>query len=214
VRSAIKSETAAGEPETERKIGVVRPDCGADGREERERVTPERRGGFSLLRVIARRWGAPHRPPLLGIVWVGGMLSLLVWLSGLHLGLFLIPPFVATMTIVLCLPDATVAQPFAVIAGSTLGTLIGTAAVAALGPGPQTAALAAVAALMILPLLHAYHPPGVALALYPALLHPGLWFALKVVLPFTFTVVSSASLLSRWVSSWPAYPLPLHPDQE
>ena len=172
-----------------------------------------RGGGLAALGAITRQWGAPHRPPLPGIVWIGALLSALAWLGGRDLGLLLIPPFAATMTIVLFLPDASVAQPFAVIAGSTLGALIGTAAAAGLGSGPETAALAAVVALAALPRLRAYHPPGVALALYPALLHPGPWFAVAVVLPFTLAVVASASLLSRWVASWPAYPLPLRPHQ-
>ena len=58
-------------------------------------------------------------------------------------------------------------------------------------------------------LLRAFHPPGVALALYPVLLHPGNWFPLLVVLPFTVIAVGSAALLSRLVDKWPQYPKPL-----
>jgi CBS domain-containing membrane protein len=68
---------------------------------------------------------------------------------------------------------------------------------------------AALAALLLLPLLRAYHPLSVALAMYPALLHPGFWFAVQAVLPFTLTAVLSAALMSRLLRSWPRYPAPL-----
>jgi hypothetical protein len=48
----------------------------------------------------------------------------------------------------------------------------------------------------VLPLLRAYHPPGVALAMYPPLLHPGVWFAVQVVLPFALVAVISTALMS------------------
>jgi hypothetical protein len=69
--------------------------------------------------------------------------------------------------------------------------------------------LAALAALIVLPLLRAYHPPGAALAMCPALLHPGLWFAVQVVLPFTLVAVISAALMSRLLRNWPQYPASL-----
>ena len=72
--------------------------------------------------------------------------------------------------------------------------------------------VAAVAAFGILNLIHAYHPPGVALAMYPLLLHPGDWFPLIVVLPFTVVAVGSAAVLSRLVEGWPRYPKPLKSD--
>jgi hypothetical protein len=71
------------------------------------------------------------------------------------------------------------------------------------------AILAAVAAFGIINLIHAYHPPGVALAMYPLPLHPGHWFPLTVVLPFTVVAAGSAALLSRLVGERPAYPKPL-----
>lgn len=44
---------------------------------------------------------------------------------------------------------------------------------------------------------------------YPLLFHPGNWFPLVVVLPFTVIAVCSAAILSRLVHEWPAYPKPL-----
>jgi hypothetical protein len=63
-------------------------------------------------------------------------------------------------------------------------------------------------AMIMLPLLRVFHPPGVALAMCPALLHCGAWFAILVVLPFTLAAVISCAVLSRLVSSWPRYPAP------
>jgi hypothetical protein len=43
----------------------------------------------------------------------------------------------------------------------------------------------------------------------PKLFHPGNWFPLVVVLPFTVIAVCSAAIRSRPVDEWPAYPKPL-----
>jgi CBS-domain-containing membrane protein len=75
--------------------------------------------------------------------------------------------------------------------------------------GSVIAILAAVAAFGIINLIHAFHPPGVALAMFPLLLHPGHWFPLSVVLTFTVVAAGSAALLIRLVSEWPVYPKPL-----
>ena len=161
-----------------------------------------------LDRIIAQ-WGTPHRPALPGFLWMAVLLGGLVWLDRCHDGIFLVPPFAATLTILIYLPSVWIAQPFALIVGSTCGAAIGTAASALLGSGPVIATAAALAALVMLPLLRAYHPPGVALAMYPALLHPGAWFAAAVVLPFTLVAVISAALMSRALRRWPPYPAPL-----
>jgi CBS-domain-containing membrane protein len=137
------------------------------------------------------------------------LLGGLAWLARHQGGILLVPPFAATLTILIYLPEVSIAQPFAVVVGSTCGAAIGSAVGAALGSGPVIASVAALAALVLLPLLRAYHPPGVALAMYPALLHPGPWFAADIVLPFTVVAVGSAALLSRTLSHWPRYPAPL-----
>lgn len=46
-------------------------------------------------------------------------------------------------------------------------------------------------------------------AMVPLLVHPGKWFPLVVVLPFTVIAVCSAAVLSRLVERWPSYPNPL-----
>jgi CBS-domain-containing membrane protein len=162
-----------------------------------------------MLARIVTSWGTPHRPTLSGVLWIAVLLFGLAWLQRRHGGILLVPPFAATMTILLYLPDVSIAQPFAIVVGSTVGAAIGTLLSVLFGFGAGTAALAAIAALIVLPLLRVYHPPGVALALYPALLHPGTWFAVQVVLPFTIVAVVSASVLSRLLRGWPRYPHPL-----
>ena len=119
----------------------------------------------------------------------------MLWLAGLHDGVFLVPPFAATASILLYLPDVPIARPLPVVIGSTCGAAIGTAFTWILGFGPVSALIAAVIAAVVLPLSRLYHPPGVALALYPALLHPGAWFAPRVVLPVTLAAVASAALV-------------------
>jgi CBS domain-containing membrane protein len=162
-----------------------------------------------MISRIISRWGTPYRPALSGLLWMACLLGVLVWLDGLHDGLFLVPPFAATMTILIYLPAVSIAQPYAIIAGSTAGALIGTALTLIFGFGPEIAMGAALVAVIALPLLRAYHPPGIALAMYPALLHPGIAFAPRVVLPFTMLAVISASAMSRLVRGWPRYPAAL-----
>jgi CBS-domain-containing membrane protein len=136
------------------------------------------------------------------------MFGVLAGLENNQIGLYLIPPFGATLTILIDLPQAPVAQPYALVAGSVVGASVGTL-VSLFSRGSFMAILAAVLAFAIINLIHAYHPPGVALAMYPLLLHPGHWFPLSVVLPFTVIAAGSAALLSRLVRKWPAYPKPL-----
>lgn len=137
------------------------------------------------------------------------LLGVLVSLDGTHDGIFLVPPFAATLTILLYLPNVSIAQPFAIVVGSTAGATIGTVLTATFGFGPSIAMVSALVAVVLLPLIRAYHPPGVALAMYPALLHPGPFFAFKIVLPFTVCAVISTSLMSRLLRGWPRYPAPL-----
>jgi CBS domain-containing membrane protein len=164
-----------------------------------------------MLKHLVTQWGAGPRPTVPGILWIGVLLGGMAWLGNRHGGVFLVPPFAATMSILLYLPAVSIAQPYAVVVGSTLGATIGTVIALVLGGGPDVALGAALVALAALPLLRAYHPPGVALAMYPALLHPGFWFPVQVVLPFSLAAVISAAIMSRTVAHWPRYPAPLTP---
>jgi len=162
----------------------------------------------TLLKIV-RNWGTKSHLSVAQFVWVVAMFGLLAVLETNRLGLFLVPPFGATLSILLVLSDAQIAQPYALIGGSVTGAAVGTV-LSLFARGSVMAIVAAVAAFGILNLMCAYHPPGIALAMYPSLLHAGNWFPLAVVLPFTLTAVVSAALLSRWVKKWPAYPKPLN----
>lgn len=161
---------------------------------------------------IIRCWGTRSRLNFAEYLWFLFMFGLLATLENNRIGLYLIPPFGATLTILLHLPDAPVAQPYALVVGSTVGASVGTL-LSFFAHGSAIAIVAALVAFGIVNLIHAYHPPGVALAMYPLLLHPGNWFPLTVVLPFTIIAAGSASLLSRLVETWPTYPLPLRGGQ-
>lgn len=157
---------------------------------------------------VVRCWGTTPTFNAAGYLWIAAMFGILASLEANRLGLFLVPPFGATLSILLLLPDAKIAQPYSIIGGSVVGAAIGTG-VAYFDRSLGAAVVALLLAFAVLSLIRAYHPPGVALSIYPILLHPGHWFALDVVLPFTVTAVSSAALLSRLISNWPAYPKPL-----
>lgn len=158
-----------------------------------------------LCSSIVRCWGTKPSLRLSGYLWVVAMFGVLAFLEANRIRIFLVPPFGATLTILMLLPDAPVAQPYALIAGSVCGAAVGTA-ISFLGSGPGMAVLAMIAAFVIISLIHAYHPPGVALASIPVLLRPGNWFPLLVVLPFTAAAVGSAAIMSKWLRDWPEYP--------
>ena len=157
---------------------------------------------------VVRSWGTKSRLNIAEYFWIISMFGLLACLEDIRIGLFLIPPFGATLTVLLVLPEAPVAQPYALIAGSVVGASVGTL-LSLFSHGSLMAIVAAVLAFGVINLIHAYHPPGVALAMFPLLLHTGHWFPLVVVLPFTMIAAGSAALLSRLVGEWPTYPKPL-----
>ena len=155
--------------------------------------------------TIVRCWGTRPTIHLTSYLWVAAMFGVLAILEANRIGVFLVPPFGATLTMLMLLPDAAVAQPYALIAGSVGGAAVGTG-ISFLGSGIGLSVLAMIAAFLFISLIHAYHPPGVALASIPVLLHPGPWFPVSVVLPFTLLAVVSAAAMSKWLRGWPEYP--------
>ncbi len=155
--------------------------------------------------AILNSWGTRARLGAVQYAWIVSMFGLLAGLETNRLGLFLVPPFGATLTILLVLPGAQIAQPYALIVGSVTGAAVGTM-LSILSYSSWMAIVAAVAAFGLLNLIRANHPPGVALAMYPPLLHSSRWFPLEAVLPFTVAAVVSAAVLSRVAKDWPAYP--------
>lgn len=154
--------------------------------------------------AILRSWGTQASVNAAQFAWVIAMFALLGALETNRLGLFLVPPFGATLTILLVLPEAQIAQPYALIVGSVGGASVGTV-LSLIARGSAMAIVSAVAAFAILNMIRAYHPPGVALAMYPSLLHASRWFPARAVLPFTVTAVASAAVLSRVAKGWPVY---------
>lgn len=161
--------------------------------------------------TVLRCWGTQPTFRLSGYLWIVGMFGVLAALEANRIGLFLVPPFGATLTILMLLPDAAIAQPYALIAGSVVGAAVGTG-ISFFGHTLGMAVLEMIAAFIVISLIRAYHPPGVALTIYPILLHPGRWFPLLVVLPFTAVAAGSAAALSKWSRGWPKYPKPLRED--
>jgi CBS-domain-containing membrane protein len=161
--------------------------------------------GPLLVRMVSR-WGTTQCPSILTSLWMTVLLGTLVWFDRVGNGIFLVPPFAATLAILAYLSEVAIAQPFAVVCGSVVGAALGTGLATILGVGPGVAMLAALSAAIVLPLLRIFHPPGIALAMYPALLHPGPLFAVRVVLPFTLVAVISAAVLSRMLHGFPKYP--------
>ena len=155
-----------------------------------------------MLGRVLKSWSTLHHPDILGCLWMAVLLGFLTWLDFRDGGLFLIPPFAATLTVLVYPPNVPIAQPIAVVFGSVFGAAIGIVLSVLLGFGPGIALLAALTAMIILPLLRVSHPPAVALAMCPALLHSGPRFAFVVVLPFTLVAVISRSGLSCLVSNW------------
>jgi CBS domain-containing membrane protein len=162
---------------------------------------------MSKLGQFWRRETFPSRIRILPLLWVLVLLGGLAWLDRepWHITEFLVPPFAATLSILLMLPKQPVAQPLPVILGSTLGAGLGTL-VGLWGHGPLWAAGVALLTFWLLVRIGIYHPPGIALSMYPLLLRPGTWFPV-VVLCFTGIAVLSSWQLSGRVAGWPPYPL-------
>ena|SRR5579871_2742279 len=135
------------------------------------------------------------------------MLGALTWLDLRDGAIFLLPPLAATLTILVYLPNTPVARPMTVVGGSVFGAAIGTVFSLVLGSGAGVAMLAALAAMIVLPMLRVFHPPGAALAMCPALLHLP-WFSVEVVLPFTLVAVISWAVINRQLRWLPRYLVP------
>jgi hypothetical protein len=58
-----------------------------------------------MLGRMLRSWCTLHRPAILGCLWMAGLLGALTWLDFRDGGIFLIPPFAATLTILVYQPE-------------------------------------------------------------------------------------------------------------
>ena len=115
---------------------------------------------------IVQSWGTKATFNLAGCLWMAGMFGVLAALEANRIGLYLVPPFGATLSILYLVPDAEIAQPYALIVGSVAGASIGTL-MSLFARGLDVAVVAAVVAFGVMTLLRAFHPPGVALCPLP-----------------------------------------------
>jgi len=67
---------------------------------------------------------SPERLPV-----VAAMFGVLAALQANRIGVFLVPLFAATLTILMLLPETPVAQPYALIVGPVCGAAVGTGAI-------------------------------------------------------------------------------------
>jgi CBS-domain-containing membrane protein len=91
--------------------------------------------------TVVQCWGTRPTLRLGGYLSVAPMFGVLAALEANRIGVFLVPPFGATLTILMLLPVTPVAQPYALIVGSVCGAAVGTG-VRFLGSGLGMAVLA------------------------------------------------------------------------
>lgn len=126
---------------------------------------------YRLLAKAATRatgrlgWARGAIGALLGLA-LAGTLGLAV--NGAALP-FLVAPMGAAAVLVFVVPASPLAQPWPVIGGNLLSTLIGLAVHAALPAGPWCGALAVALAIGAMSLARCLHPPGGACALLACL---------------------------------------------
>src|ERR1700751_4267939 len=101
--------------------------------------------------AVVQCWGTRPALRLGGYLWVAAMFGVLAALQANRIGVFLVPPFAATLTILMLLPDTPVAQPYALIVGSVCGAAGGTG-ISFFGSGLGMAVLAMIAAFVVISL--------------------------------------------------------------
>ncbi|TBV14929.1 HPP family protein [Stutzerimonas kirkiae] len=120
------------------------------------------------------------------------VLSLGSWLFGMPVALLVIAPAGASAVVLFCAPSSTFSQPWSVLAGSVLATLVGEA----LGHSGLAPVLAAVLAIALTLLgqfwLRCLHPPGGALVLVASISSAQ---AQQVGFELTYTVMFNSLLL-------------------
>jgi hypothetical protein len=112
-----------------------------------------------MLRTL-RSWGTESRLNIAEYFWILSMFGLLPCLDD-RMGLYLIPPFGATLTILIGLPEAQGAQPMpgSQVLLSELPSERYSPVFARIRDGHPCSSRS----FGIINLIHAYHPPGVAL---------------------------------------------------
>lgn len=171
------------------------------------------------LRLLA---GANWRERAVAALGAALGIGLTGWVAALsggqHVALLLAAPIGASAVLVFAVPSSPLAQPWPVVGGCVVSTLVGFAVAALLGHGAIPAGLAVGLAILVMSLLRCLHPPGGACALLAvlgsavydqgigfALMPMGLNALLLVLAGIAFHRVSGHSYPHR-----PA-PAPVHP---
>jgi len=140
-------------------------------------------------------------------------LVFLAWLDDQHEGIFLVPPFAATMSILLCLPSVSIANRSLSSSAQSLARR------SALCSACSSASVLALRSLLAhradrVAFAACVSSPGIALAMFPVLLHPGPWFAVSGRTAIHVAAVISYAVMSRLLNSWPRYPAPLRTESK
>lgn len=106
-------------------------------------------------------------------------------------------PFVTSIVLAICLPDAAPARPRALIGGHIVSSLAGYAVLAALGSSPATLAFAVGLAAAAMHLTRTMHPPAGINPLLVVHEHLGSEFLLLIVLPGALALAAFAMLWRR-----------------
>ncbi|WPP01649.1 HPP family protein [Pseudomonas sp. HR96] len=121
------------------------------------------------------------------------------------LALMLVAPIGASAVLVFAVPSSPLAQPWAVVAGNTLSTLVGVACVAWVPNATLAGAVAVGAAIAVMLLGRCLHPPGGAAALLTVLAGNSRWqFALNPVLVDSLLLVAAGLIYNNLTGRpWP-----------
>ena len=170
-----------------------------------------------LATVQAHSSGCPQRRPTAGLFWRIVQHSLLIFsflpLHGSDFPL-VVAPLGASAVLVFTVPSSPMAQPWPVIGGNIVSTMIGVVIYQAIPNMELAASIAVGAAILIMSLLRCLHPPGGASALTAVIgsdaIHTaGFGFALLPVGINSVTLVMVGLLFHRLTShSYPHRPLP------
>ena len=120
----------------------------------------------------------------------------------LELGLYLVAPFGATSVLLFAVPNSPLAQPWSAVVGNVSAAAVGAAACLLIPDPALRIALAVGAAIALMGLLRAMHPPGGAVAMTAAMSPEeirelGFGFALAPIGAGTLLLVAAAMLYAR-----------------
>jgi CBS-domain-containing membrane protein len=117
---------------------------------------------MKLLFAVVRGLGSAPRPlaVLLDGLGSAATITALLWLKSASQPQSLIPSFGANCALVFGVPDSPFARPASVIGGHLVSSLVGLAAMAALGHGPLAMAVGVGGAIAAMMVTRTMHPPA------------------------------------------------------